>query len=352
MAGKIEGQEGITVFEPAAAQGDATSTAGDAQHWRDIMRRLNRIERRGDMVAQMISGHPYQLARGRFRPRLWTPEQYASRHLRVPPAYRLEKAPVDSPAIAIVTPSLNQGPLIGATINSVLEQNYPNLSYLVQDGGSRDETLGILESYGDKLSWRSERDSGQANAINRGFRAIEGDIMGYLNSDDVLLPGTLAYVAKAFQQYPEVDIVYGHRIFINVDGFEIGRCVLPPHDAKTLQWADYVPQETLFWRRRVWESMAPFDESFQYALDWDFILRVQAAGFQFLRLPRFLACFRVHEQQKTIDIAEVGAAEMKRLRVRYLSEAPGMYELRRAISGYLRRQMGYHWMYRLGLLRY
>jgi hypothetical protein len=167
-----------------------------------------------------------------------------------------------------------------------------------------------------------------------------------------LLPGTLAYVAKMFQAHPEVDVVYGQRIYIDADGFEIGRCVLPPHDVEALKWADYVPQETLYWRRRVWDTVGPLDESFQFALDWDFILRAQAAGFRFMRLPRFLACFRVHDQQKTIDLIDVGAAEMRVLRTRSLGETPGVYEIRRGIAAYMFRQLTFDWAYRLHLLRY
>ena len=113
--------------------------------------------------------------------------------------------------------------------------------------------------------------------------------MGYLNSDDVLLPGTLAYVAREFDEHPSIDLIYGNRIFIDSDGRDVGRVVLPRHDKQTLLWADYVPQETLFWRRRVWDRIGPFDENFQYALDWEFILRAGAAGFNFRRVPRFLS---------------------------------------------------------------
>ena len=94
-----------------------------------------------------------------------------------------------------MTPSCNQGDLIAATIDSVLNQKYPNLVYLVQDGASTDSTKQVLQAYGSKIEWCSEADAGQGEAINRGFRRIDGDIMAYLNSDDVLLPGTLAYVA-------------------------------------------------------------------------------------------------------------------------------------------------------------
>lgn len=324
----------------------------EAQRWRDIERRLARIERQCEGIAGIVSAAPYAILHKKIRPRLWSPQQYSSRRLRPPARYALERAPADAPSIAIVTPSLNQGDFIAATIDSVLQQSYPHLAYLVQDGGSRDDTPGVLRRYRDKLAWRSQPDSGQAQAINRGFAAVTGDIMAYLNSDDTLLPGTLAYVAKAFQAHPEVDIVYGHRIYVDEAGFDIGRCVLPAHDTEALKWADYVPQETLFWRRRVWDKVGPFDETFQFALDWDFILRAQAAGFRFMRLPRFLACFRVHDLQKTSDRMNVGTAEMQRLRTRSLGETPGVYEIRRGIAAYIFRHTMVDWGYRLGLLRY
>lgn len=105
-------------------------------------------------------------------------------------------------------------------------------------------------------------------------------------------------------------------------------------------------------RRKVWDKVGPIDESFHYALDWDFILRAQAAGFTFERLPRFLACFRVHDQQKTAAIYDVGRDEMQRLRCRYLLFEPTLMQIKSAIALYLMRQLGYHWMYRLGILRY
>lgn len=324
-----------------------------AERLRTIERRLARIERKTDLIAAVANAGIYQFWRRKVRPRLWTAQQYSSRRLRIPSAYRLETIPDDPPQIAMVTPSLNQGIFIRATIESVLQQNYPKLVYLIRDGGSTDQTTQILKSYGNKLQWRSEPDTGQAAAINDGFREVAGDIMGYLNSDDMLLPGTLAYVAKAFREDPKVDVVYGHRVFVDFHGFEIGRCILPPHHEETLKWADYIPQETLFWRRRVWEAIGPMDEDFNFALDWDFVLRAQTAGFRFKRLPRFLACFRLHDQQKSIGMMEdVGAEEMRRIRAAYCDEAPGNYEIRRAIWRYLLRQVLFEWMYRLSLVRY
>jgi glycosyltransferase involved in cell wall biosynthesis len=287
-----------------------------------------------------------------LHPRLWNVAQYPPRALHLPRRYGTEKPPDDAPRIAIVTPSFNHAPFISATVESVLAQNYPVLAYLVQDGGSTDRTVEILRSFGHRLRWRSEPDGGQANALNRGFAGIDGEIMAYLNSDDMLLPGTLAYVARAFRDDPALDLVYGHRIFVDIEGREIGRAVLPPHDARALTWADYVPQETLFWRRRVWERIGPFDESFDFALDWDFILRAQAAGFRFARLPRFLACFRIHGAQKSHAMLGVGADEVSRLRARYLGRVPSRDDIKWALLGYLLRQVAFDWGYRCRLLRY
>jgi glycosyltransferase involved in cell wall biosynthesis len=259
-----------------------------------------------------------------------------------------------APRIAIVTPSYNQRIYLDATVASVVGQNYPALTYHVQDAASTDETADLLQSYGPEVSWRSEPDTGQANAINTGFRAVAGgcDIMAYLNSDDTLLPGTLAYVAHVFQSRPDVDIVYGQRIFIDGNGMETGRAVFPAHDARALGYIGYVPQETMFWRRRVWDMIGPIDESLRFALDWDFMLRAQQAGFKMVRLPRFLACFRIHAEQKTSAMMDVGLQEMQLLRQRYLGHIPTRAETYRAVVPFLARQYACHWLYRLRILKY
>jgi glycosyltransferase involved in cell wall biosynthesis len=328
-------------------------------HERDlcsIEQRLLKIEdRTNELLALAGLGLLPLLGRllSRFlMPRLWRYQQYSTRRLRIPKKYLTETAPNTLLRFAIVTPSFNQAKFIGATIDSVLQQNYPNVAYLVQDGGSNEETLDVLKSYGAALQWRSEADSGQGNAINRGFEQVQGDIMAYLNSDDVLLPGTLAYVARFFNENPDVDVVYGHRIYVDADGLEIGRCVLPPHDSEVLKWADYIPQETSFWRRCVWETVGPIDETFSFALDWDFLLRSQRAGFRFKRLSRFLACFRVHGDQKNASMVLIGQWEMRRIRVEHLGALPGKYDIRQALKGYLLQQAFYDLMYRLGLFRY
>jgi Glycosyl transferase family 2 len=321
-----------------------------SQRLNDVEDRLALLERNQELAANAT--RRATIRRFRLRPPMWTFEQHPPRLLDLrsfPPAPPL---PANVPRIAMVTPSYNHGRYLDATIDSILKQNYPNLHYHIQDGASLDGTLDILRSRGDVVSWRSQPDSGQSQAINRGFADTDSDIMAYLNSDDTLLPGTLAYVANFFLAHPDVDIVYGHRVFIDRDGLEVGRAVLPAHHGKTLRYADYIPQETMFWRRRVWQAVGPIDETFHYALDWDFLLRAQDKGFKFRRLPRFLACFRIHDQQKTAATYAVGDREMRALRLRSFGFSPTPLQIRRAIAPYVIRQMTYHWSYKLGLLRH
>ena len=222
-----------------------------------------------------------------------------------------------------------QGRFIEETIRSVTEQNYPRLSYAVQDGGSTDETPGILQKHADQLTvWASRPDSGQARAVLDGFARISGDIMAWLNSDDVFMPGALRYVAEFFVTHPDVDAIYGHRIVIDEQSREIARWVLPPHQPRLTPYVDPVPQETLFWRSSVWEKVGRIDPSFRFALDWDLVLRFQNAGAKIVRVPFFLGCFRVHAEQKLSARAEsIGAEEIALLRRRETGRAVTFQEL-------------------------
>lgn len=315
-----------------------------------------RWSRHGLIVAAQCARHPLQTAPFIFlRPRIGRLSHHRPRSLRLPAHYVATAAPSTAPRISIVTPSFRQAHLIERTIRSVLEQGYPNLEYIVQDGASDDGTAEILARYGDRLRhWESTPDRGQTDAINRGFRHASGEIMAYLNSDDILLPGALNAVAQYFIEHPDVDAVYGHRVLIDEQDREIGRWIVPPHDDAVLTWADYIPQETLFWRRRAWEKVGgAFDDSFHFAMDWDFILRLRDAGAKFARIPRFIGAFRVHEKQKTsASISDVGISEMTRLRLRTLGYVPESAEVHMQCSRYLLRHLCCHAMYRAGIARY
>jgi glycosyltransferase involved in cell wall biosynthesis len=279
---------------------------------------------------------------------------YPPRPVRLPAHYGRTTPPPDAPTISLVTPSFNQGWFIERTIRSVLDQGYPRLEYVVQDGGSTDETVAILGRYADRLTrWESARDGGQSQAINLGFRHTTGSVMAYLNSDDVLFPGALAYVARYFADHPQVDVLYGHRVLIDETDREVGRWVLPAHDDAVLRVADFVPQETLFWRRRIWDEVGgALDESFRFAMDWDLLLRFLDAGARMARVPRFLGGFRVHAAQKTQHENRVGQEECRWLRVRVHGRPLTDTEIVRGTSGYILRHAALNWLHRFGLLRH
>ncbi len=291
--------------------------------------------------------------------RLGTLRHHPPRPLRLPAGDRPEQPLEDPPTISIVTPSFNQAEFLEQTIESVLGQNYPSLEYVVQDGGSEDGSREILERYSDRLHhWESAPDGdhprSQASNVNRGFARTSGEVMAYLNSDDLLLPGALHYVARYLQSHPEVDAVYGHRVLIDEAGMEIGRQVIPRHSDRVLAWADFIPQETLFWRRAAWERAGgAMDESFRYALDWDLLVRLREAGARMVRLPRFLGAFRVHGAQKTSTLAPTtGVEEMQRIRKRLHGRPVDQAEVLRRVRPYLIRHVVLDQLYRRGLLRY
>lgn len=246
------------------------------------------------------------------------------------------------PKISIVTPSYNQGYFIQDTIESVLSQDYPNLEYHIQDGGSSDNTLSILNSYSKEcLAFNSEKDYGQADAINKGFSRLSGEIMAWLNSDDLLLPGTLHFIADFFQKNPHIDVVYGNRLLVDQDNHIIGRWVLPGHDSSVLNYCDYVPQETLFWRRSLWDKIGgKLDDSFQFAMDWDLLLRMQFSGANFKHIPRFMGIFRVHEKQKTsAQLNDLGAQEIQKILQRVHNYIPDYQEVRLTLDPFMKRHI-------------
>jgi len=288
-------------------------------------------------------------------PRLGVFYQYSPKPIHIPTWYRKTQNPKSFPIISVVTPSFNQADFIERTIKSLLDQNYPKLEYIIQDGGSNDSTLEILKKHSETLShWESNSDKGQSNAINLGFSHATGEIMAYLNSDDVLLPGALHYIAQCFSKHPDVDVVYGHRVLIDEYDREIGRWVLPLHNDNVLSWADYIPQETLFWRQRIWKKVGGYiDQNFRFAMDWDLILRFREAGAKFVRLPRFLGAFRVYQNQKTSEELEgLGKQEMYQLRKTCHGREVSDLEIRRNIRMYLLKHVIFNKLYRCNLFRY
>lgn len=300
-------------------------------------------------VRRLARSQPLLRLRTWTHPRIGSLRHYAPKPLTVPAAYLKTRPPERAPSISIVTPSFEQGRFLDRTILSVVAQDYPALEYIVQDGGSTDETLDVLRRFEPALTrWRSESDEGQGDAINRGFVDTTGEIMSWLNSDDLLLPGALAYVSRYFDAHPNVDVVYGHRLMIDEDDGEIGAWILPAHNDLALTLADYIPQETLFWRRELWEAAGgSVDSSFGYALDWDLLLRFREAGATMVRLPRFLGAFRIHDEQKTTAANAVGVAECELLRRRVHGRDVSIAEVIARLRPYYRRHILVHKRHRL-----
>ncbi len=207
---------------------------------------------------------------------------------------------MQDPKFSVVTPSYNQGRFIEETIRSVLEQRYPNLEYSVLDGGSDDRTLEILQRYDAQLSfWRSEKDEGQAAAINEGFQRATGDILCWLNSDDLHTPTTLAAVAKLLGSSLDVPIVLygGCEMFNERTRWREVRPAIA-FSRELLERVDFLDQPSVFWTRRAWEVVGPLDATLCYGFDWEWFLRASKVC-RFVAMDALLSRYRLHESQKT-----------------------------------------------------
>lgn len=218
------------------------------------------------------------------------------------------------PLVSIITPSYNQGEFLEQTIQSVLNQSYPKIEYLVIDGGSQDQSLEIIRRFSDRLDyWESNPDRGQAEAINKGLLRAKGHILGWLNSDDILLPSSVSLVVNTLIDHPEIDVVYGRLNRIDEGGKLVPTPVLPK-DRVTFEAAHaigecVVNQPGCFWRRRMTERVGYLDESLRYVMDYEYWLRMLVAGAKFKRLDETLAAFRLSSRSKTVGQTALFAEE-------------------------------------------
>lgn len=203
--------------------------------------------------------------------------------------------------------------------------------------------MEILRRYQQHLSHVvSEPDQGQADAINKGMRVATGDVMGWLNSDDLLLPGALWRIAATFAERPDVDVVCGFRRYIDERGRFLHNGVHERPAPRTLSHYCYLGQETVYWRRSVRDTVGPLDVSYRYALDFEYWHRMLAAGFDFELLPHFLGAFRHHDESKGARLDDVREAEMQRIYREYLGQEASFLEMHRRLGPAWRlRRLGY-----------
>lgn len=204
-----------------------------------------------------------------------------------------------NPKVSIVIPSLNQGNYIEQTITSILGQYYSNLELIVIDGGSTDCTLDVINKYAHSITYYiSEPDKGQADAINKGFRIAKGDILAWLNSDDMYLPCTLSKVANIIGASKEPKLLYGGCLHF-FEGKEQTYGYLPPNfDSEKLTYTDYIIQPSSFWSRSLWETVGELNESYNYVLDWEWFIRATKVC-EFTPIRDYLSIYRLHDNHKT-----------------------------------------------------
>jgi len=221
------------------------------------------------------------------------------------------------PLISIVTPSFNQAKFLRRTIESVLNQDYPRIEYIIMDGGSTDGSREVIQSYQDRLAhWESIPDKGQTDAINKGFAQATGKYLAWLNSDDIYQPGAFTEAIAFLETHPEVGLVYGDCTFIDAQDRLIGHFPAAQTDLRKLRRGYvHIPQQASFFRRDLWERVGPLDPSFYFAMDYDLWVRLAREAALVYMPGHNWASFRLHGDAKTIASDERCWPEM--LRVHY-----------------------------------
>lgn len=253
------------------------------------------------------------------------------------------------PRITIVTPSFNQAEFLEAALASVHGQAYPNLEHIVIDGGSTDGSVEILERFASRLSHlQIGHDRGQTDALIQGFSRATGDILAWLNSDDLLVPGALGEVAAYFTSHPEDSFVFGDSVWID----RVGRVVkrkreMPFIRSVWLRTYDYIPQPSAFWRRSLYEDVGGLDPSFDLAMDADLFARMSERT-RLRHVPRIWSHMRAHAGQKNVRLRARSDEEDARIRARYLNATTGLRwqlecALARAVRIGYRAAIGAYW---------
>ena len=254
-----------------------------------------------------------------------------------------------TPLVSIVTPTRNRRSLLEWTIKSIRNQTYPNVEHIVMDGASTDGTIDLLRdlegSY--RLRWTSESDPGMYHAINKGLALATGEILAYLNSDDLYLPWTIELVVETFRRNPDADFVFGDAVAVDEETGNQTLYWIPPFDLDFIRRSGFLAQPAVFWRRRVFDDEGGFDESLRYVADCDYWMRMGAQR-RFVKVPEFLAIERNHGD--TLREATDGAVwtELAEVRSRYVTMTGKLHE--RRIEAQQRRLYWWWRFYSLALL--
>ena len=244
--------------------------------------------------------------------------------------------------ISIVMPSYNQAAFIERSILSVLNQNYPNLQFIIMDGGSTDGTVDIIRKYGRYLSWRSEPDRGQSDAINKAIALADGELLGWLNSDDVYFPGALRRMHEIARKRPQAVLYSGTVVTIDRNDRTVRIAkFIRPNVLRLLYEGVVMSSQGVFWRRAVQSFVGPYDPDLHHAMDMEFWIRVLAKG-RAEFLPQIVGGFRVYEGTKTSVAGERGCIEAREIRMKYgVDQSTIGWTLMRA---FLRTSRLLHWI--------
>lgn len=252
------------------------------------------------------------------------------------------------PLVSIITPSFNQARFLEETIQSVLSQDYPNLEYLIVDGGSDDGSMDIIQRYAGQLAWWvSEPDQGQTEAINKGFSHAKGEVFAWINSDDSYHPGAISEAVTFLQAHPQATMVYGDANLVNEQGNIIGHFPARQTDLnKLLRGSVHIPQQATFFWARYWKQIGPLDPEFQFAMDYDLWVRLSKLG-PIIYTPRLWANFRLHEKGKSVAIDDRCYPEMIRVYQRERGRRLSWLTLRWYVRRLTYAWLPLHWRVRI-----
>ncbi len=243
--------------------------------------------------------------------------------------------------VSIITPSFNQGDYLEDALVSVARQDYADIEHIVVDGGSSDQSVDVLRKHESQLAyWRSHPDGGQAAAINEGFRRSTGQILAWLNSDDMLLPGAVGAAVGFLEHTPSCDLVCGFRLELREPAGRTVRSAFPEPTPRSLTRVCTIAQETVFFRRRVVAECGYLDETFQHCLDWEYWNRAISCGMRIRLLPRYQGVFRRHPASKTSLDRDVRSREVARIYANYLGRVIDESMAKRELG--LRWWLGYY----------